>query len=148
MMMRHSVLETVGSYDTSPDRALPEDFDLWSRMARISEVANIPEVLQSYRQSPTGMSRTFADQILNGVIRVASENMGAALGLEASDPEVRGLVQALNHSGGIAKPRSRVAHWAALLNRAANSIDNFPITAWVNEVAPTQLRMMHNALIG
>jgi hypothetical protein len=117
-------------------------------MARVSEVANIPEVLQSYRQSSTGMSQTFADQILNGVVRVASENMGTALGLEASDPDVRGLVQALNHSGGAASPRSRVAHWAALLNRAAHSIDGFPIAAWATEVAPTQLRMMRNALIG
>lgn len=148
VMIRRSILDEVGSYDASPERALPEDFDLWSRISRISEVANIPEFLQSYRQSPSGMSQTLATQILEGVTRVASENLGIALELSANNSNVVGIVRALNHASNESAHRMQIFKWVVMLNQAARSIEGFPASAWAKEVAPTQLRMLRNALFG
>src|SRR6267378_876440 len=50
VMMRKAALDRVGVYSTDKTRQPPEDFELWSRIAREYAVANIPEMLHVYRE--------------------------------------------------------------------------------------------------
>lgn len=58
VMIRTSVLRTVGLYSEDPEHFPPEDYDLWLRIARAYRVANIPEILLEYLETPTSISRT------------------------------------------------------------------------------------------
>lgn len=52
-MFRRSIVLAAGNYtDTMPY----EDHDLWLRMARITAIANLPDVLVQYRLSPTSVT--------------------------------------------------------------------------------------------
>lgn len=52
-MFRRSAVLAAGNYtDTMPY----EDHDLWLRMAQLTEVANLPDVLVQYRLSPTSVT--------------------------------------------------------------------------------------------
>jgi glycosyltransferase involved in cell wall biosynthesis len=59
VMFRRSLLERSGLYDARQD--VFEDYDLWSRMARHTQMANIPEELLLYRAVPTGISHMTDD---------------------------------------------------------------------------------------
>jgi len=52
--MRKSVFNEVGGY--CEDFVLAQDYDLWLRIAEKSKVANIPEVLYTYRKVKSGIS--------------------------------------------------------------------------------------------
>lgn len=54
MMMRRSVLDTLGGYD---EQLAYEDFDLWVRSARIFRYAFLNERLTAIRKSSSAMSR-------------------------------------------------------------------------------------------
>src|SRR5262249_53075631 len=57
VMVRRSVLQSVGSF--CEERALRgvEDYDLWLRIAARSELAFLPEALAIYQLSPTSLGR-------------------------------------------------------------------------------------------
>jgi len=78
MMFRRSIYDLVGGYTV--DRYLPEDYDLWSRMSRVTGVSNIPEVLQFYRETQTGISRSEKQLISSGVLTIASRNLAETIG--------------------------------------------------------------------
>jgi glycosyltransferase involved in cell wall biosynthesis len=59
VMFRKKKVEEIGGYDTSP--VFFEDYNLWSRLARTTKVANLPVPLLKYREVNTGMSRTASD---------------------------------------------------------------------------------------
>ena len=80
MMIRKSVFDSVGLYTTDPSRQPPEDYELWSRIARAYDVANIPEVLQIYREVPKSMSRDRANPFLDRVINISAGNIARILG--------------------------------------------------------------------
>ena len=96
VMLRKSSLSRVGGYTTEPDRQLTEDFELWSRLARVGSIANLGEVLVSYREIPGSLSRTGGTPYLHCVINICSENLAAASGLSCDDPEIRAIA-ALAH---------------------------------------------------
>jgi hypothetical protein len=80
VMMRKSALDEVGAYTTDHSRHPPEDYELWSRIARRFRVANLPERLTIYREVPTSMSREGANPFQEKVILIAAENLAAAAG--------------------------------------------------------------------
>ncbi|MCE1235667.1 MAG: glycosyltransferase [Hyphomicrobiales bacterium] len=83
VMIRRSALDDVGLYTTDPKRQPPEDYELWCRIARDHEVANLPEPLLIYREVPTSISRTvnFTDKL----VMLSSENIAHTCGLPAPD---------------------------------------------------------------
>ena len=85
MMIRKSVFDSVGVYTTDPSRQPPEDYELWSRVARVYDVANIPEVLHIYREVPKSMSRDGANPFLDRLVNISAENIARVLGREAHD---------------------------------------------------------------
>ncbi len=72
VMIRKSVLGVCGTYLT--DTSVFEDHNLWSRIARFSNVANLPDRLLRYREVSTGMSRTTEDY-MRRVKRQCIENI-------------------------------------------------------------------------
>lgn len=59
VMFRKDAIVSVGSYNT--DTSFFEDYNLWSRVARLYKIANIPEILLKYREVASGMSQTTND---------------------------------------------------------------------------------------
>ena len=59
VMFRSSVIADVGKYDEG--NLVFEDYDMWSRITRIHEAANLPEVLLKYREVSSSISRTTAN---------------------------------------------------------------------------------------
>lgn len=84
-------------YSTDPSRQPPEDYELWSRLSRKWEVANIPEILHIYREIPTSMSRDGISPFRNRVIDISAENLEWLLGDTADRTAIRDLA-ALNHA--------------------------------------------------
>lgn len=85
VMIRKAALDQVGVYTVDPARQPPEDYELWSRIARKFQVANLPERLTIYREVPGSMSRTGADPFKKKLVLLSAENLAAALGF--SKPE-------------------------------------------------------------
>lgn len=86
VMMRKAALDQIGGYTTDPARQPPEDYELWSRIARRFRVANLPERLTIYREVPSSMSRVSADPFKKKLVLLSAENIAAATGL--SQPEL------------------------------------------------------------
>lgn len=80
MMIRAEVLREVGGYSEDKSRQPPEDYELWSRIARRYEVANLPEVLTAYREIPGSMSRDATNPFLPKLLRISAENLHAVVG--------------------------------------------------------------------
>jgi cellulose synthase/poly-beta-1,6-N-acetylglucosamine synthase-like glycosyltransferase len=83
VMMRKSALDHVGVYATDAARHPPEDYELWSRIARHYQVANLAERLTVYREVPSSMSRERAQPFMEKLVTISSENLAHAVGLTA-----------------------------------------------------------------
>lgn len=80
VMMRKECLHEVGGYAVDPSRQPPEDYELWSRIARKHETANIPECLVIYREVVGSMSRSPEASYWEHVVNICHENLLAILG--------------------------------------------------------------------
>jgi glycosyltransferase involved in cell wall biosynthesis len=96
VMLRKSALDEVGHYSTDPARQPPEDYELWSRIARRYPVANIPEVLQRYREVAGSMSRTGDSPFAAHVVAISAENLAHALRQPPAAREVRDLADLMH----------------------------------------------------
>jgi hypothetical protein len=83
-MLRKAVLAQIGGY--RPDFVMAQDYDLWSRMAMVAELANLPEALTVYRVHPAGISRK-AGQMLAEADRIRLEQL-TRLGLQPTEAEM------------------------------------------------------------
>jgi hypothetical protein len=97
VMLRKSAVEAVGGYTIDPARQPPEDYELWSRMARQGRVANLAERLLVYREVPASMSRSGPNPFMERLVLICAENLAAALGQDAPSRDVLD-VAALTHS--------------------------------------------------
>lgn len=79
VMIRRSILDLAGSYSTDLDRQPPEDYELWSRIARVAEIANLPKVLHAYRETKGSISRSGERPFEEKVIAISKENVTIAL---------------------------------------------------------------------
>jgi hypothetical protein len=79
---------------TRPDFLYAEDFDLYSRMARIGSIARIDDPLLLYRKHSGGASKRYADTMQASATRVLEETY-AATGLENPDAGARLIVEYL-----------------------------------------------------
>lgn len=111
VMMRRQAFDAVGGYREGAEHQ-PEDYDLWARMARDFEVANLPEILQVYRERNNSVCRTTPDLLSEPVQRIAADNLAWWLGRRPDDPQIRMLARAGN---GVALPDLSRAEARALL---------------------------------
>lgn len=97
VMMRRDAVIAIGGYTTDPARQPPEDYELWSRMARQGRVANLPEQLLVYREVPQSMSRTSPNPFLDRLVTISAENLALASGRQIGDIHAENLA-AYTHS--------------------------------------------------
>ena len=121
MFRRGSILD-VGGYSTDPSRQPPEDYELWSRMARRYKIANLPERLLIYREVPQSMSRAGVNPFLEKLVTICSENFAYANNLDR--PTVACVdIAALTHSAHHRiSPRPDLIQMQFLLEAAAKKI--------------------------
>jgi hypothetical protein len=134
MMRREDVLR-IGGYSIDPSRQPPEDYELWSRLARAGKVANLKERLLVYREVPTSMSRAGPNPFIDRLVTICSENLALANGQMTVDP-VTTNVAALTHSAfhRLSKKFDVTAMCMAIENAAKVQSNNSPeIMARANE---------------
>jgi glycosyltransferase involved in cell wall biosynthesis len=68
VMIRRSALDQAGRYD--PSLPVAQDYDLWVRLARVTRLANLPELLVVRRLVPGRVSATRDDDRLRAEARV------------------------------------------------------------------------------
>jgi glycosyltransferase involved in cell wall biosynthesis len=59
IMLRRSILKDVGDYDKSV--GFVEDYDLWTRISQVADIANIEEPLYLYRRNTESITRKNLD---------------------------------------------------------------------------------------
>lgn len=79
MMIRTDIAQELGGYSEDKLRQPPEDYEFWSRIARLHKVSNLPEVLTIYREMPASMSRIGPNPFLCKVLQISTENLYAVL---------------------------------------------------------------------
>jgi glycosyltransferase involved in cell wall biosynthesis len=97
IMMRRDTVELIGGYSSDPLRCPPEDYELWSRLARRFKVANLSERLVIYREVAQSISRSQHSRILENVITIAAENLAHIIGLSQPN-DLCFDVAAIHHS--------------------------------------------------
>ncbi len=87
VMFRKDVVKELGGYSTSPNRQPPEDYELWSRISRKYDIANIAQRLLIYRETPGSISRQGNNPFLDKLVTFSAENIAYAIGLDAPDTQ-------------------------------------------------------------
>lgn len=97
IMTRREVIDRIGPYTRDPARQPPEDYELWSRIARHYPVANLPERLVVYREMPSSMSRDSNNPFLERLLLISAENVAFWNGWDAPTRDCH-TVAALLHA--------------------------------------------------
>lgn len=121
VMMRKSALDQVGGYTTDPARQPPEDYELWSRIARRFRVANLPERLTIYREMPSSMSRVGIQPFNQKLVLLSAENLAAATGLAQPERihfDIAALVHDQPHMVSQKPDMNRMRHVIAAAGRS------------------------------
>ena len=122
VMIRRSVLEEVGGYSEDLSRQPPEDYELWSRVMRSYQVANLPEVLMAYRELPGSMSRSGVNPFLSKLVKISAENIAWAVDCPVNSREVVALAK-LMHGDYRDMPRgARLKAMISIMQAAAQRI--------------------------
>ena len=143
VMMRKAALDEVGVYSTDRSRQPPEDYELWSRIARRFRVANLPERLTVYREVPTSMSREGVNPFMEKLVLISAENLAAASTGEAKPQAVHFDIACLVH--GMPEKMSKKVNievMCAVLAKAGNNIfgdrsfgaEESPVAVWTRNV--------------
>lgn len=98
VMIRKSVFDKVGLYSIDKVRQPPEDYELWSRIAREFEIANIPEMLQVYRRGSESMTMLAGRPYIDRATNISNENICYALGRKYPDQNISDLTALVNTS--------------------------------------------------
>jgi len=121
VMMRKSALDHVGVYSTDPTRQPPEDYELWSRIARHYRVANLAERLTVYREVPASMSRDIRQPFLEKLVTISSENLAHATGAAAPE-QIHIDIAALVHGAKLRSQRPDIKAMSAIIAEAGRRI--------------------------
>jgi hypothetical protein len=88
-MFRRSVALAAGGYDER--FGVGEDYELWVRMAPITEVAQIPEILVARRLNPHGISTMLRGELRSAASVVSQRALSASVGHPVALQAVRCL---------------------------------------------------------
>lgn len=122
VMLRKEVFSVVGGYVEDPILQPPEDYELWSRVARNYQVANLPDVLLAYREVATSMSRSGDRPFLQNLIRICADNLGHASDQSSFSPGVLGLANLLHGRYGSIPPGVRLSALLDVVEQAAAGV--------------------------
>ena len=122
VMLRKEVFDVVGNYVEDPLLQPPEDYELWSRVARNYQVANLPDVLLAYREVVGSMSRSGDRPFLRNLIRICADNLGHASEQSSFNPSVLGLANLLHDRYGSIPPGVRLPALLDVIEQAAAGV--------------------------
>lgn len=122
VMLRKEVFSVVGGYVEDPILQPPEDYELWSRVARNYQVANLPDVLLAYREVATSMSRSGDRPFLQNLIRICADNLSYASEQSSFSPSVLGLANLLHGRYGSIPPGVRLSALLDVVEQAAAGV--------------------------
>ncbi len=98
VMIRKSVLEKHNiTYD--PYFLYTEDYDLWCKLIKVTEIANLPDVLLSYRKHDGQVSSTKAHLQIEAA-HIISKKYLISLGFELSERQAEALSNLRENIGG------------------------------------------------
>lgn len=80
VMYRRNAVISAGGYRSEYPRA--EDYELWSRVIKVSNIRNLKRPVLRYSIDDSGVSRSGADEQRCTHLRIAADNMKALLGRE------------------------------------------------------------------
>jgi glycosyltransferase involved in cell wall biosynthesis len=75
VLIRKTAFKKIGFYSEDNERQPPEDYELWSRIIRKFDVANIKENLVNYRKSHGSMSQNAGHHYKKRIIKLSIENI-------------------------------------------------------------------------
>jgi glycosyltransferase involved in cell wall biosynthesis len=123
VMLRRDVVLSMSGYSTDPARQPPEDYELWSRIARNWEVRNLPDVLVEYRETPDSMSRQPTEEFRLRLARISAENIAHFSGESCERPLIVSIARLLHRCDSAGLPRPRWKEVSGILHRALLRID-------------------------
>jgi len=89
IMIRKKVFNLLGGYN---DKFQPvEDYEYWTRILEKFKGANIPELLQVYRELPSSMIRTNPEKNLNTIIKISSKAISRMIDGKYSQVDIHNL---------------------------------------------------------
>lgn len=126
VMIRKSALEKSGLYPEEREKFPPEDYDLWLRISRSFEVANIPKALLQYRELPNSISRTKL-QIMQERAELMSLNaIKDILGSTFAEADIAVLIKGMTSQTPPAKQSKQRLHVQMLNALAEHKKKLFP----------------------
>jgi len=85
MILRKNKLTEVNGYSEDLKFQPPEDYHLWSKLARICKGENLPKILVQYQETKSSMSRNGNNPFLNNAIKISAENLIYAANLKKNN---------------------------------------------------------------
>ena len=142
VMTRKAALDRVGVYTTDPARQPPEDYELWSRIARHYRVANLPERLTVYREVPFSMSRDGIQPFLHKLVIISSENLAYASGVAAPQQLHVDIAAIVHGAAALISSKPDVDGMCEVIAKAGNSIaGGSPRSELADRVAQAQANL-------
>jgi glycosyltransferase involved in cell wall biosynthesis len=140
MLIRRKCLDDVGVYND--EFVLAEDYELWSRIARRWDVANLPSLYTLYRETHASASRAKANAVtlINLNVAISENNLKHTLGVPVLSAEHKRLVASFY---GISKRDNTLlpTHAARLLFEVAAKIAGAP-QGWSTEFTFVYMRTL------
>ncbi len=122
VMLRKYEAIAAGGYSTDRERQPPEDYELWSRLSRVGQIANLPERLLVYREVQQSMSRTGPNPFLDKLVTICAENLAFANGLSKSSQDSIDAAAFTHSAHHRLSPRPNLKRMQQLVLQAADNI--------------------------
>ena len=126
VMIRKSALEKSGLYPEDPSKFPPEDYDLWLRIAKYHEVANIPKSLLQYRELPNSISRSKLEIMQHRAELMSFHALKEILGSDYKDIDIQSLIKAMTNQAVDLETCNKAIHSEMLEKIRANKAQSFP----------------------
>jgi len=120
VMVRADVFKIIGPYPIGPQRPFPEDYALWSRVARHFDMANLAEYLHIYREVPASQSRQ--QSLANHVVRISAANLAYVFGQSDPDQTLIDLAAYVHGAYTVIPTPAKAMKWVSLLVKAADKL--------------------------
>ena len=126
VMIRKTALSKTGLYPEEREKFPPEDYDLWLRLARHFEVANLPLTLLLYRELPNSISRAKLELMQERARLMSFTALRELLGFGANEEAIRTLIQAMTNQPFNASQSTKSLHLSMLKQIRNHQLSRFP----------------------
>jgi glycosyltransferase involved in cell wall biosynthesis len=121
IMLRKKVFDDIGGY--KPAFMPVEDYEYWTRVLEKYNGANIPEILQLYRELPNSMIRTDPEKNLIRLIEISSQAILKLLGNRYSQLDIYNLSCLSHRAYKLLKGRPNLLRMRNIMLNISKTID-------------------------